>query len=599
MARRPARISVLAVALVALAGVDAAAQTDRDDVRQSLRYILTLEGSGRLDLARAELIALLRDHPADLGAVLAWERVSRRLGALEDALPVLARAIRIDSTAALLRQTELRVLADLGRIDEVVAAGERWLRVAPRSANAYREYAVSLRRVGQPGKAEAVLLEGQRRAERPEMLTIALADLYTSEGRWDAAARQWVIVLDGSPAMGWDLVASRLGSLGRDAPTAAAEILEAIGDEPATLGAARLGAVAALYAGRRDEARRMAEAALRGMDAGARRRFIDDFAAAAMGRDQPALVAWAYRRLLREVPDDSTSWELARQIVRYDLSAGDSAAAALTLEDVLARAEPTTPAHQWAAGLRLRLLAAIGLAEQAGRALDDYTRLYPRDPDLPDLALIVAWAHLRSGRLDEARGALDIVAGRGTSRGVRARTAALRAYLDLHAGNFESARAGFDSAAATLTGAGRGEAIRMLRLLREASDAELRAVAAAHVAMLQSDPGSAFQRLMDGLERTPPSSGRPALLVWAGELAIEAESLEQAEGVLRGVVATYPESPQAPLALMTLAESLASAGRRDDAIALLETLIIEYPESALTPIGRRRLAELREEVPRS
>ncbi len=104
-----------------------------------------------------------------------------------------------------------------------------------------------------------------------------------------------------------------------------------------------------------------------------------------------------------------------------------------------------------------------------------------------------------------------------------------------------------------------------------------------------------MRRLDDG----SASSVRPALLLWAGELALEAKRADRAEEVLRRIVERYPAAGEAPVALVTLAESLAARDRREEAIALLERLILDYPESALTPLGRRRLAELREEVPRS
>jgi tetratricopeptide (TPR) repeat protein len=544
-------------------------------------------------------VLLLRDYPAESGVVLAYERVCRQLGTLPDALGAIAGAIRHDSTNALLWQAELRVLGDLGRTDELVSEGERWLRAMPGQETVYREYAMALRRVGDFDGAARVLLEGRERTARPAMLTIALADIYVDEARWGEAAELWLDVLEASPDMGWDLVVSRFESLKVDQGAAAAEVLLLVGDVPSSIGAARLGTIAALYSMQPELAQGMAEAALSEMSRDLRRDFIEDFAAAAVRRGQPALVAWAYRNLLRDMPGDSTALDIARQIVQHDLSAGDTAIALSTLDDLLSRARPGTAAHQWAAASRLRLVAAAGEANDAGDGLEIYAELYPNDRNLPYLALVVAEAFLRDGRPDESRDVLELVTASGTDREVMAQMSALRAYLALYAGEFDEARANFELAAVTLTGSARGDAIRLLRLLRSASEDELRAVSAAHLAVIQHEPKLAFERLMNGLDATRPSAARPSLLVWAGELALAAGEPRRAEQVLRSVPALYPESGEAPLALMTLAEALADAERRDEAIAVLETLIIDYPESALTPIGRRRLAELREQIPRS
>jgi tetratricopeptide (TPR) repeat protein len=599
---RPTSRALLIIAALAGALLEpgvSAAQTERAALRQQLQEIMVLERSGQFERAKLELEAMLQDHPAEPGALLAYERVCRRLGTLGDALAALQRAVELDIGNVVLWQAQFRVLGELGRSEELFVAGERWLSHAPRSETAYREYALALSRLGEFQRAERVLLEGQRVVERREVLTVALADLYARQGQWREAALQWSQIMESSPNMGWDLVLARFEALGREYRAVAAEVLAALGDPPASPGAVRLGAVAALFADQPAVARQMAETAADQMDPLQRRIFLEKFAGAAARYGQPATVAWAYRRMVSDMHPDSAAWTLARQIVQYDLSAGDTAAALGTLDRFLAAAEPGTATHRQVAGLRLRLIAARGPADDAAEALQRYVEVYPDDRESPDLALIVAEAYLRAGQPDESRDALERVSGSGGDREVMAQLSALRGYLALYAGEFDEARANFELAAHTLSGAERGAAIRLLRLLRSASEAELRAVSAAQLALLQQEPQRAYQRLVEGLEKARPSAARPSLLVWAGELAIEAGLLDSAESVLRGVPENYPESGEAPLALMTLADALSAAGRLDDAIATFETLIIDYPDSALTPIARRRLAELSEEIPRS
>ncbi len=598
MARSLVRCLILVTAF-ALAAGDLSAQAGGDALRQRLRQITSLEQSGQLVRAYSELQVLLRDYPAEAGVVLAYERVCRRLGTLADALPAIERAIEINPDNPTLWQAQLRVLGELGQTDRLIDEGERWLVVAPQLETAYHDYAQALRRVGEFERAEAVLLIGQDRANSSGMLTVALADIYLAEARWADAVEHWLALLESAPSMGWDVVVSRFESRGQDQIVVAVAVLDVIGVEPPSVAHASLGAIAALYADDPQTARRMADRALRDIEPAQQRVFIDGFASLAVRRDQPSLVAWTYRHLLRELPNDANAFDLAKQIVQHDLSAGDTSAAIEILYDFIADAQPGSTGHQWAAAVWVRLVAARGDANRASDALEDYARLYSADPELSDLALIVAEAFLREGKPDESRRVLELVSAELADRDVRAHMSAVRAYLALYAGEYDEARTQFETAAATLTGSERSEAIRLLRLLRHASEPELEAVSAAHVALIQHQPAQAFERLLSGLEDARPSAARPALLVWAGELAIESGAVERAEAVLLRVPELYPESGEAPLALMKLAEALAAVDRKDDAIVILETLIIDYPESALTPIGRRRLAELREELPRS
>jgi predicted Zn-dependent protease len=329
-----------------------------------------------------------------------------------------------------------------------------------------------------------------------------------------------------------------------------------------------------------------------------RQAFLSRFSEVAADLTQPALLDWAYREMLGSLAADTSRWDIARRIVEYDLSVGDTAAARGTLDDLVERADPNTPPHRWASALLLRIHAAAGNAG-ARDMLEEYARTYMDDEEFPALVLAVAQASLWRGRPEEAARVLELVPDPGGDPTVATMFILTRAYLAFYGGDYEEARVGFEVTAARLSGATRAEALRTLGFLRYGNAAELQVAAAAHRRGLQAGPLEAHEELVDGLERATPSPARPPLLLWAGELAIAGGSLDGAETVLQRLAERYPESGEAPVAMMVLAEALALNGRRAEAMVLLEELIIEYPESALTPIGRRRLAELREEVPRS
>jgi tetratricopeptide (TPR) repeat protein len=588
----------LALALLLGPAVTAAAQTDRQlDLRLELRRIESMERAGQLDDAAVALEEMLRSEPALPGAILAYERVCRRLGRLERTLPYVARAIETDPRSVLLRQVELRVLAELGRMDNLRAAGERWLEFMPRSDAAYREYAATLQRIGDAREAERVLRLGAARSDRPVAMASELADFYLGQGRWSEMAEQWVSILSASPGLGWDLINFKLGAAGPDASQAAAALLERLSDERED--ERKLAAIAALYADRPREARERAESLITGLEPRERQAFINRFVEVAADRVQPALVAWAYRQLLLDLTGDTTRWDLARRIVQNDLSAGDTALAMQVLEGLLDERDTGTPGHRWASGMRIRLQAARGDIDGAGRDFQNYASHYSQDPDFPKLALAVADANVQRGRLNEASAVLELVPRGGLDRTTLAQLTTSRGHLALYTGHYGEARAELEVAAATLTGDQRGQVLRLLGLLRSANGQELEAVAAAHRAMVEGHGREAARLLSEGLESGPASAARPTLLLWAGELAVAAGDLESAEQTLRDIPDLYPRSGEAPIALIRLAETLVAVDRQPEAIDQLERLILDYPDSALTPLGRRRLAELRQEVPRS
>jgi TolA-binding protein len=175
----------------------------------------------------------------------------------------------------------------------------------------------------------------------------------------------------------------------------------------------------------------------------------------------------------------------------------------------------------------------------------------------------------------------------------------VRGYLALYQHRNDEARRALEYAASSLSGEARGEAIRILAFLRNGSEAELTAVAAAHLAAYQGYTVRAADLLVDRLRRAPVSSARPGIELWAGELALRGGALDRAEPILQTIPDRYPDSGEAPIAMLKLAEAKATAGQSAAAVQLLEDLIIKYPKSAITPIARRRLSELQGQVPKS
>ncbi len=598
MARRSA---VLAAALLLVASAAASGQSARQQQQaRQLRQAESLERAGELDRALDILERLLAESPTESRAILGVERINRRHGRGEATLEVVSRAKSADPAAALPRQVELRVLADLGRMEELKAAGEAWLSVSPRSELAYREFAAMLRQNGDPAAAEDVLKRGREAIERPAALASELADLYLALGRWPEAASEWAQLLRTSPGLGWDLITFRLERLGPGTRPAAATLIDTLLSRGPDESEKMVIAVAALYAERPDQAREVAGEIVQRMNAPQRDKLFNHLARVAARRSQPVMVAWAYRQLLPFVSDESVRWQLARQIIQHDLNAADTTAALAILEEVVQSSQAGSGSHRWASAWEIRLYASQTQPQRAEGAFKRHVTLYSDDRELPSLALTVAESNVRKGRLKEADRVLNSVPVDAGNAPLAARMAAARSYLALYAGRYDDARAELEMAVAALIGEERSEALRFLGFLRDANALELDAVAAAHRARLQDRTLQAFEDLMSGLREAPVSPARPGLLLLAGELAIAAGSIDRAEPLLRGIPERYPKSGEAPVALMKLADAVVrDTRRRSEAIDLLESLILDYPESALTPIARRRLAELEQQVPRS
>lgn len=590
------RRAVPTVLLWALAASVAYAQADVQ-LREQLRQADALERAGATAQAVEVLQSILEVRPAQTAAILGLERIYRRADRLGNLMPVLRRAIDHEPGSALVRQIELRVLGDLGRPEELRASGERWIAARPNSETPYREYAGALRQIGEDAAAEAVLLRGREALGRDDALGPQLADLYLDTGRFAAAATEWSRIARSRPGMGWELVTFKLETAGPAADPAAMALLEQL-DPEGTEVERKLRAVAAVYVGRPEEARTQAGPLFDQLDASHRRDLADRIAEVAARRSYPGLVAWSYRRVLGDVVDDSTRWDLAKRILQHDLNAGDTSAALALLDDMLERSDSKSATSEWASGERVRLLAVTD-PTSAEEAFAAHARRYPDDRALPSLAMSVAEANIQVGRYDDAERALDRARPTDASIQSLARFSELRGYLALYRGQHEAARSELEFAARGLRGEARGEAIRVLGFLRDGNTSELLAVAAAHRLERQGEPLRAFEELLDRLERAPASRARPAILLWAGELALAAGAVERGEVVLRSIADRYPDSGEAPVALLTLAEALNERGRSDEAITLLEQVIVDYPDSALTPIARRRLAEVEQEVPRS
>lgn len=561
------------------------------------------ERAGDLAGAQRILQEVLAVRPADLGAILALERVSRSAGDLESALPWIERAVAAAPEQAALRQLHLRILVDLGRTAEVERAGAQWIAIAPREVSPYRELALALARLGARDSALAVLERGRGALGGPPALAAELGDLYAGVGRWALAAAEWMRFV----RQGAAFQALMIEKVKAYAPVAAPAIrlfvdsLQSPGAPP-EFGA--LAVVAAVHLGDDALAREIAAGVIPLLDARARREFVERVAQAAREAGRPGLASWSYEQLLNTVP--AAEWApLALPVAQFHLNRGDSAAAVDVLRRATDRASPGSPTHRSASALLLEVMAAQGRNAEARTLLAEYGRRYPRDAALPRLAAAAAAAHLRAGDRDAADEILErFVPTERSDAAALGLIAAIRARIALYDGKWEGALEQARLAAMALTGPARTEAIELATLLEAASPTERKALAAAlqHIEAGRVAEGIArVLALPKGRAAGGAGGGgaRAGLLVWAARHA-QAARLPLAAPLLEAVLSDHPQAPEAPAALLGLAEmAAAEPGGTARAQGLLERLILEYPASALVPVARRRLEELRLRVPTS
>lgn len=594
LVRRGVRAGLL---LAVLAPVSAAAQTPGAALRQRVREALSLEQAGDLAGAEEALHEVLADQPADVSALLALERVARTRGQLASFVPWAERAAETAPGNGVVRQVQLRVLADLDRAGEVRRAGADWVGLAPREPSAYRELAAALVRVGQGDSAVAWLQRGREALGGPPALADELAEAYLAVGRWPDAVAEWMRMVRQGAAQQRILVEKTAIHARRSEP-AVRMLVDSLARPNRPPEQRAVGALAAVYVGEDALARRLAAEAVTGLAREARRPFAEEMSQAAARLGRPEIAAWSYALLL-EGETSAAEWgETALRVARFDLERGDTAGARLLLTRTLERAPAGSTTHRNASALLVEVTASAGPAVEARAALERHRARYPGDGTLPQLAAAVAHAHIRADDLDAAHEVLDrFVTADLRDPAAAALVDAVRGRIALYAGDWAEAQERFRFAAAALTGPARAQAIELATLLETASAGERGALARA----LRAIEAGRVEEGIAEVERLPRASGpaRPGLLLWAARHA-RAAGRPVAASLLRAVVEDHPGAAEAPAALLRLAEMRAKdAAGREEAQSLLERLILEYPQSALVPLARRRLDEVRARVPSS
>jgi tetratricopeptide (TPR) repeat protein len=551
-----------------------------------------LERQGRHADAAARYRGVLRTDPTNLPALLGLERVFTSLERLDSLVPLIRTALTRDSLSQTTRSLELRVWFALGQPDSVTAAARRWIALAPRSPDPYREWAFTVAQRGDLAGAKRALSEGVSRLG-DAALAQDLAQLTTLAGEWIEATRQWVTVVRGNPA----LLSAATGGLTRAPALARDEMLSTLLGVRGDSTSRRMAADLLVGWGRPDEAWPLLDATLP-PDSRAAAALLQRFAERAgtsRGRRSALARGYALERLAGLV-DAAAAGRVRLQAAQAYADAGDlgSAQRMLDAAGAAGAAAEAGGAVGPAMASLIRALAEQGSVEEAERRLRAWRDRLSGD-DLETLRESIAWAWTRRGELDRAEAVL------APDSGVAA--TAVRGWIALYRGDLSQAREHL-RAAGPYTGS-REEATRrmsMLVLVERLGTDRLPEFGRAVLALARGDTLRALADLDQAARKLGGGAGgrtggRADVLGFAGELALVRKDYSGAEDMLRRALAEDSVGPAAPAAELALARVQAETGRTEVAIQQLEHLILAHPQSAMVPQARRLRDRLRGVVP--
>jgi hypothetical protein len=554
-----------------------------------------LQEARRAPEARAVLEDFLGEVPFSIPALAMLAEVGRVLGDSGLALPYAERAVAnsgFDSPG--LVRVWIRSLAGSGARDSAVAAARRWVSEDPGQPSAHAELATLLMATGENSEAIRVLRQGRARAGGGSLYTQEISALLVRTGDYDAAAVEWVAMLEWGQA-GVRAVEFRL----RDPPSAYGQGVNALRARllapDVSFRARRSGLDLALHLSEEALSQELAEALVATTPPATRVAVLREYSLETRNRSFGEGAAWAAVRLAREAPseDERAYWRAVAADLALEAGDGDEARAAL--EEILADSEPGSEAHRLAA----RRLFSLRVEEQptgAATMLAEYAEAYP-DDQLDAAGMAVALSHrlAADGDLRGARQILD--SGAVSDASAAARLALQKGRVALYKGDPVGAMSHLETAALIPADdpEGRREAITILSALERADSASAVELGSAAFALVRGhEPAEMVERARGWSRRGDPAA--PALMTVAAAALDRAGYARAAAEVLRELVESWPEAPERPAALLALARRAATEDV-PSAAALLERLIVDHPGSALAPVARRLLAELYSQMP--
>ena len=573
-------VSVVCMALVGPAGIHA-----QDDPRLEIRLLRTAtseETGGNLAAAEETLRRLMSQRPTSTAGMFALERVLRAQDRIREILPFAEQFAEIEPNAPGPRLLELRVYTELGDESGLEDAAENWMNDAGPFVEPYREVGIAFARVFGPERALFVLERGRTELRRPTLFAIEAGDLLRDLGRMEEAVLEWSAAIgnDGSQV---PAVLRRVGEIEENREALVLPLLEQLRRSPTSGPRLRAGARIALEAGVFDEARTLAESALKDLSDRTRRGFLTALARQAQDVSALGVALWAYEALRESAANDAETRALDERITVSALARGDTARA-LEAQQAIADDLPEGSTDR-----RRALAEIIRLGIHRGGAdmresLAAFAAEFPDAPQLDELAVTLAVQLDADGDREGARALLAGVAG--------PKSALERAYLYLAAGEVDPGRGALQEALSGVSPAVATDVIALLDLLdrleEEALAAFIRSAVLAHHGRHEGSLAE-LEVAMDAAARDE----RPLLLAAGARIADGGLMPEQAADFRERIIRDHAYSAEVPEATLELARFKGATPEGvAEAVRLLEDLILSQPNSAIVPTARRELQRL-------
>jgi len=554
---------------------------------QAISQGFELERQGRVEQAAALYASALHGDPASVPALLGLERVLPPLGRLGELLPLVQRALAVDTGAAV-RALAVRTFTALEENDSAAALVRRWAAGRPGDPAPWREWAIALEDHQRFEDARNAIMEGRHALGTASALAIEQGELEQRVGDWQAAALAWAVA-----ATEPQHLPNAVSQL-EDAPVDQRDrVVRALTGPSASIPARRIAAELLLGWGQPDRGWTTLEGTLNSPtpEAGlALRRFAERATGSAMAVRRVRGLALA--RLADILPGPLAS-RMRAEAARALLDAGDRTAARAVLAKLAG--DPTAPADVQALAQSALVDAALAEGELDSAAsglarLEADPRASSEERARLRYGLVDAW--IRSGRLDRAENAL------GADSSVEA--LALHGWVSLYRGDLKAATDAFRTAgpyagdrdAATARTA-------MLALLEQIDATRSSDLGAALLVLARGDSSGAVAALRRAGERL--GAGRPDVLLLAGRIAARLGGSQEgtAGDLFADIVRTGGAGAAAPAAELEWARLLLRQAKPADAVTHLEHLILTYPTSAVVPEARRELERAKGAIPRS
>lgn len=554
---------------------------------QAISQGFELERQGRVEQAAALYASALHGDPASVPALLGLERVLPPLGRLGELLPLVQRALAVDTGAAV-RALAVRTFTALEENDSAAALVRRWATGRPGDPAPWREWAIALEDHQRFEDARNAIMEGRHALGTASALAIEQGELEQRVGDWQAAALAWA-----AAATEPQHLPNAVSQL-EDAPADQRDrVVRALTGPSASIPARRIAAELLLGWGQPDRGWTTLEGTLNPTtpEAGlALRRFAERATGSAVAVRRVRGLALA---LLADILPGPLASRIRAEAARALLDAGDRTAARAVLAKLAG--DPTAPADVQALAQSALVDAALAEGELDSAAsglarLEADPRASSEERARLRYGLVDAW--IRSGRLDRAENAL------GADSSVEA--LALHGWVSLYRGDLKAATDAFRTAGPY---AGDRDAVTartaMLALLEQIDATRSPDLGAALLVLARGDSSGAVAALRRAGERL--GGGRPDVLLLAGRLAARLGGSQEgtAGDLFAEIVRTGGGGAAAPAAELEWARLLLRQARPADAVTHLEHLILSYPTSAVVPEARRELERAKGAIPRS